>query len=128
MKIVVGYDGSERAKKALKVAQKHAKAFEGKIYIITVGKAEESAEDIVKAQRKLELAVKFVENWGIACEGHFLIDPLEPGAVLVKFAEDHEVDEIIIGVIKKTKVQKFLLGSDAQYVILHSPCMVITVK
>ncbi len=38
------------------------------------------------------------------------------------------VDEIIIGVVKKSKVQKFLFGSNAQYVLLHAPCMVIAVK
>ena len=53
---------------------------------------------------------------------------MEPGEDIVRFAEDHHVDEIIIGVIKKSKVQKILSGSNAQYVILHSPCMVIAIK
>jgi nucleotide-binding universal stress UspA family protein len=53
---------------------------------------------------------------------------MDPGEDLIQFAEYNDADEIIIGVTKKSKVQKFLLGSNAQYVILHSPCMVIKIK
>jgi len=130
MKIVVGYDASDAAKEALKVAKKHARAFDGKIYVLTsvVGGPEGRAKDIFDAERNLENAIKSIEKDGIPCEEHLLIRGMEPGEDIVKFAEDNQADEIIIGVIKKSKVQKFLLGSNAQYVILHSPCMVITVK
>jgi len=130
MKIVVGYDGSDEAKEALKVAKKHARAFDGKIHVLTslVGGSWERAEDISEARSNLEEAIKFIEKDGIPCEEHLLIRGLKPGEDIVQFAEDHQADEIIIGVIKKSKVQKFLLGSNAQYVILHSPCMVIAVK
>ena len=130
MKIVVGYDGSDAANEALNVAKKNARAFDGIIYVITslVGGTEESAEEIIKARSQLENAVKSIQKEGIPCEEHFLIRGMEPGEDIVQFAEDHQADEIIIGVIKKSKVQKFLLGSNAQYVILHSPCMVIAVK
>jgi len=130
MKIVVGYDGSDAANEALNVAKKHARAFDGRIYVITslVGGTEESAEEIIKARSQLENAVKSIQKEGIPCEEHLLIRGMEPGEDIVQFAEDHQADEIIIGVIKKSKVQKFLLGSNAQYVILHSPCMVIAVK
>jgi nucleotide-binding universal stress UspA family protein len=130
MKIVVGYDGSNAANEALNVAKKHARAFDGRIYLITslVGGTEESAEEIIKARNQLENAVKSIQKEGIPCEEHLLIRGMEPGEDIVQFAEDHQADEIIIGVIKKSKVQKFLLGSNAQYVILHSPCVVIAVK
>jgi nucleotide-binding universal stress UspA family protein len=130
MNIVVGYDGSDAAREALKVAKKHAKAFDGKVYIVTsfVGGTRESAEDIIKAKSQLENAVKFIQKEGVPCEEHLLIRGMDPGEDIVRFAEDHQADEIVIGVIKKSRVQKFLLGSNAQYVILHSPCMVIAVK
>jgi len=130
MKIVVGYDGSDAAKEALNVAKKHARAFEGKIYLIMslVGGTAESAEEIMKAKSLLENAAKSVQKEGLPCEEHLLIRGMQPGEDIVRFAEDHQADEIAIGVIKKSKVQKFLLGSNAQYVILHSPCMVIAVK
>lgn len=130
MKILVGYDGSDAAKEALKVAKKHAKAFDGKIYVLTslIGGTKESAEDIIEARNNLEDAVKSIEKDGIPCEQHLLVRGMDPGEDLVQFAEDNEADEMIIGIKKKSRVQKFLLGSNAQYVILHSPCMVIAVK
>jgi nucleotide-binding universal stress UspA family protein len=46
----------------------------------------------------------------------------------VKFAEDEKMDQIFIGIIKKSKVGKFITGSTAQYVILNAPCPVVTVQ
>jgi nucleotide-binding universal stress UspA family protein len=130
MKILVGYDGSDAAKEALNVAKKHAKAFNGKIYILTslFGGTGERAKDIFEARSNLEDAVKSVEKDGIPCEEHLLIRGMDPGEDIVQFAKDHSADEIIIGIIKKSRVQKILMGSNAQYVILHSPCAVVAVK
>jgi nucleotide-binding universal stress UspA family protein len=130
MKILVGYDGSDAAKKALNVAKKHAKAFNGKIYILTslVGGTGEREKDIYEAESNLEDAVKSIEKDGIPCEEHLLIRGMDPGEDIVQFANDHGADEIIIGIIKKSRVQKILMGSNAQYVILHSPCVVVAVK
>lgn len=130
MKIVVGYDGSDAAKEAVRVAEKQARAFDGKIYLVTslAGETAGNEKAIEKAKSALGKVFKFLDNRGIACEEHLLIRGMEPGEDIVKFAEDLQADEIVIGVHKKSKVQKFLLGSNAQHVILRSPCMVIAVK
>lgn len=44
---------------------------------------------------------------------------------------DNRKDEnmkIIVGIEKKSKVGKFIFGSNAQYVILEARCPVMTVK
>ena len=53
---------------------------------------------------------------------------LTPGEDLVEFAREHGSDEIIVGVERRSKVSKLLLGSTAQFVILNAPCPVVTVK
>jgi len=130
MKILVGYDGSEVSKRALELAKKHAGAFGGKIYVLTsmVGGPMEPVEDIEEAKVSLAKAIQVIKKDGISCEEHLLIRGDEPGEDIVQFAEENDIDEIIMGVIKKSKVDKFLFGSNAQYVILHAPCPVITVK
>ena len=53
---------------------------------------------------------------------------MAPGEDIVQFSEENDADEVIVGVVKISKVGKLLMGSTAQYVILHSPCPVISVK
>jgi nucleotide-binding universal stress UspA family protein len=57
-----------------------------------------------------------------------LIRGLSAGEDLVEFANENEVDEIIVGVKRRSKVGKLLMGSTAQYVILQAECPVVTVK
>ena len=57
-----------------------------------------------------------------------MVSSRSSGENLVWFAELENIDEIIIGVRRRSKVGKLLLGSTAQYVVLHAPCPVITIK
>ena len=72
MKILVGYDETRVAEAALKLAHKHARAFDAKIYIIN--SLEQSPtlkkEDIDKAESKLEKIKTSFEADGIACEAN----------------------------------------------------------
>jgi nucleotide-binding universal stress UspA family protein len=129
MKILVGYDGSDLAKKALKLAQEHAKAFGAEVIHVLHSKV----TDLPKKQHKLDEqdmdeVRSFIEEGGCTCETHLLIRNMEPGSHLVKFAEEHAIDEIIIGVKMRSKVGKLLMGSTAQHVILEASCPVVSVK
>jgi len=130
MKIMVGYDGSNAAKNALNLAKMHAKAFRAKVYILTsmVKGSEKQLEEIRNTEHELEYIKSQIEEEKIPCEIHLLIRGLTPGDDLVQFAKDHGADEIIVGVEKKSKVGKFVFGSNAQYVILEAHCPVVTVK
>jgi nucleotide-binding universal stress UspA family protein len=41
---------------------------------------------------------------------------------------ENQIKEIVVGVKRRSKVGKLLMGSTAQYVILKADCPVITVK
>ncbi|MBT8350274.1 MAG: universal stress protein [Deltaproteobacteria bacterium] len=130
MKILVGYDGSNSGKEALKLAKNHALAFEGEVEVITSMQkgTEKDQEDMDQAKRGLEYAeVLFKEN-NISCKTHLLIRGLTPGEDLVEFAKENNIDEIVVGVKRRSKVGKLLMGSHAQYVILNAHCPVVTVK
>ncbi len=130
MKILVGYDGTNAAKEALSLAKEHAKAFSGAVNIVTsMEKGTESQrEEIEQAERGLEWAKSVFEENDIDCKTHLLIRGLMPGEDLVQFAEENNVDEIIVGVKRRSKVGKLLMGSTAQYVILKANCPVVSVK
>jgi nucleotide-binding universal stress UspA family protein len=130
MKILVGYDGSAPAKEALKLARKHAAVFGATVDVIA--SMEEGTGDqlpeIEKAERGLEWAKSLFAEKDIPCTTHLMIRGLSPGEDLVNFAKDNKVDEIIVGVKRRSKVGKLIMGSTAQYVILEANCPVVSVK
>ena len=130
MKIMVCYDDSRSSKEALRLAKEHARAFNGSITIVTsMTKGTDSEkQDIEKAEVDLEFEKKSCIEDGIECKTHLLIRGLSAGEDLVQFAQDENIEEIIIGVKRRSKVEKLVFGSTAQYVILKSHCPVVTVK
>ena len=131
MKILVGYDGSNEAKDALKLARKHAKAFDAKIEVVKSLTRNHPLDHsfIQAAEEELEWEIRDHFNGNnTSYETHLLVSSRSTGKSLVWFAELEKIDEIIIGARKRSKVGKLLLGSTAQYVVLHAPCPVITIK
>ena len=130
MKILVGYDGTNSAKEALNLAKSHAKAFGASVEVVTsMQKGTESdRSDIEQAERGLEYAKSLFEKADISCNTHLLIRGLSPGEDLVEFANENQIGEIVVGVKRRSKVGKLLMGSTAQYVILTADCPVVTVK
>lgn len=130
MKILVGYDGSNVAKEALKLARRHARAFGASVDIITSMESGTESEQMAidNAERGLEWAKTLFDEKGVPCKTHLLIRGMSPGEDLVQFAREQEIDEIVVGVKRRSKVEKILMGSTAQYVVLQAHCPVVSVK
>jgi len=131
MNIMVAYDGSVEARDALKLAQKHLKSFGGKIKVVkSVTRAHPLDHLVIQAaEEELEREIRRQLNGNkTSYETRLVVSSNSTGKNIIWFAEIVEVDEIIIGARKRSKVGKFLLGSTAQYVVLHAPCPVITIK
>jgi nucleotide-binding universal stress UspA family protein len=130
MKILVGYDGNNSSKEALKVARKHALSFGASVDVVTSMEkgTEQEQRAIEDAELGLEWAKSMFEEKGVSCKTHLLIRGMAPGEDLVQFAKDNKVDEIVVGVKRRSKVGKILMGSTAQFVVLQAPCPVVCVK
>ena len=130
MKFLVGYDGTESSQRALTLAAEQAKRAEALIYVVTSmeGGEKESWEEIKKVEEDLEKAKDLLLKEHIQCETIQLARGLSPGEDLVKFAEDNSIDIIFLGIKKKSRTRKILLGSTAQFIILKGPCPVTTTK
>jgi nucleotide-binding universal stress UspA family protein len=130
MKFLVGYNGSKEAKAALELAAAHAAIFKATVIVMTSmeGGTGEKIDEIGKVEYDLKSARQFLEEKGVACETQQLARGLSPGEDIVRFAEENQVDQLFVGVEKKSKTRKMFLGSTAQFVILKSPCPVTTVK
>ena len=130
MKLLLAYNGTKEAEAALALAKTHAKIFEAKLVVISSseGGKGEKLEDINKIKRDLESIQEDLSKDGIDCEVEQLARGLAPGEDIVLFAEENEVDQIYVGIRKKSRTSKLILGSTAQFIILKAKCPVTSAK
>ena len=130
MKILVGFDGSNVSKEAVSLAEKHANSFKAEIILAhsIVGGPEVPRKDFEMAENNLEFEKNRLLDNKISSESILSVRGLEAGEDLVQLADENKVDEIIIGVRRRSKVGKLLFGSTAQFVILNASCPVVSVK
>jgi nucleotide-binding universal stress UspA family protein len=132
MKILVCYDGSGEAKEALKEAEKQARAFDGEVLVVASHVIDDQAypKRIEPTELGLKEAQAFLDERGIPCKTLLAFRGFEDtaGEHLRTVAEKEAVQEIVVGVRKRSKVGKLLLGSTAQYLILRAGCPVLCVK
>ncbi|MDY9927148.1 universal stress protein [Methanosarcina sp.] len=140
-KIMVATDGSEPVKKAVDTAIEIAKLSGAKLYAVyvvasggyTVGHPrdigwERAMKEHLSAEGKE--ATAYVENVGnaAAVEVESIFLEGSPANEIVDFAEENDIDLIVMGTLGKTGFQKILLGSVAQNVVRHSRKAVLVVK
>lgn len=137
-KIMIATDGSKQVEKAVEAAVQLAKITGARLYAVYVIASagytprnfgwEESLRKILEAEAKK--AVTFVEEAGkvsgvkvepVILEGH-------PADRIMKFAEQEDMDLIVMGTLGRTGLDRFLLGSIAENVVRHSKTPVMVVK
>lgn len=130
MNILVAYDGTKEAKEAVRLAVRHAKAFNARIILAysMVGGPEIPRKEFEHAEKELQTQEILLKEKGLACETLLSVRGLETGEDIVKLAEEKQAEEIIIGIQRKSKVGKLLFGSTAQYIILNASCPVVTTR
>jgi nucleotide-binding universal stress UspA family protein len=130
MKYMVGYNASPSAHRALELAAGEAKRSGALMFVVTSveGGSGETLQDIQSVEDRLRAAKTLLTQEHIPCETIQLARGLSPGEDLVKFAQDNGIDHIFLGIEKKSRTRKILLGSTAQFVILRGPCPVTTIK
>ena len=130
MKFLVAYNGTKEAEAALALAKTHAKIFGAKLVVISSseGGKGEKLEDINKIKRDLENIQEDLSKDGIDCDVEQLARGLAPGEDIVLFAAENEVDQIYVGIRKKSRTSKLILGSTAQFIILKAKCPVTSAK
>jgi nucleotide-binding universal stress UspA family protein len=130
MKFLVAYSGSAESRAALKLAIDHASLFSAKVFVITSmeGGHSEKPEDIARVNRELKQVRQQLTDAGLEHEVHETARGLTPGEDIVRFAKENGIGQIFVGIEKRSRTRKLLLGSTAQYIILKATCPVITIK
>jgi len=130
MKFLVAYNGTKESEAALELAKAHAKIFGAELVVISSseGGKGEKPEDINKIKHDLESIQERLTIDGIVCQVDQLARGLTPGEDIALYAEENEIDQVYVGIRKKSRTSKLILGSTAQYIILKAKCPVVSVK
>lgn len=138
MAILVAYDGSHPAQKAVKRAVRAAD--EEEIILLRVIEAAdgmlEAGIDIVQNRLKERQEQETNELFGEITEVletesvEFRIETAvgKPARTVVSFAEENDVSEIVIGSHGREGVSRVLLGNVAENVVRRAPVTVIVVR
>lgn len=135
MKILLFCKSIEGNNRLLEIAVEQAKAFNASVDIISCvsEKSEIPSEVTEEITEKVKNALqdykeKIFKPAGIDCNTEVIVTIGSLGEEVVVYAENNDIDTIIMSVQKRSKVGKVFFGSTSQYVILEAPCKVLTVK
>jgi len=130
MKLLVAYNGTKESEAALALAKTHARIFNAKLVVVSSseGGKGEKIEDINKIKQDLEKIQQGISKDGLECEVEQLARGLTPGEDIVLYAAENDIDQIYVGIRKKSRTSKLILGSTAQFIILKAGCPVTSVK
>jgi nucleotide-binding universal stress UspA family protein len=129
MRILVAYNGSTAAKRALTVAQRRARALSGELIICSSAdgaELEESTETTLNSG--LREAEMLCQACGVPCKTQLAIGKKTAAEDIIACAEELKVDEIVVGIKKRSQLGKMIFGSTARMLIMHATCPVLTVK
>jgi nucleotide-binding universal stress UspA family protein len=131
IRIMVGFNAYFTSDRVIQVAIDHAKAFKGKLFIVTsvVGHSLDNTGQLAnqEAQHRRDRLKKLLESEGIPHELHLLVREDSAGEDLIKFAREHHIDEIIIGFKKRSTIGEIVFGSNYRHIITSAPCPIVTV-
>jgi nucleotide-binding universal stress UspA family protein len=95
IKILECCDKSELCEDALKLAKKHAEAFKGEVIALTSLYVPDAVA-IQEAEQALAAASKIFDEGFVQFTAEVSARGMNSGEELVRFAQEHEIDEIIV--------------------------------
>jgi nucleotide-binding universal stress UspA family protein len=136
--IVVGYSANSRGQRALDEAKTYARVHRLPLHVIRyvpheVGESPTKVREDLKASEAAEEALQALRDQ-LAAEGFDVTTEVLHGMyggaaeALLSEAERVDAELIVIGVRRRSAVDKLLLGSVAQEVLLRANCPVLAVK
>ena len=124
--IVVGYVPTKEGQAALSRAAQEAKLRDTSLVVVNSARGGDMSEAEVRLA--LEALVADLVAQGIEVDLRSPVRGLEPAEDLIAIAEQIDAEFIVIGLRRRTPVGKLILGSNAQRILLDSPCPVLAVK
>ena len=130
-RIMVGINAHYTSDLVLSVAKEHARAFDATLVLFcsVVGHAMNAtgALDDDGAEERMVRLKESLDAEGIPYEAHVVARGESAGDDIVRFAEEHDIDQIVMGFKQRSAIGEMVFGSNYRYVIAKAPCPVVTV-
>ena len=129
MTVVVGYLATAEGREGLSSAVAEARRRGTDLVVVVSEKARPPAPEVL-AQREADfVAVRSnAAASDVALEIRVLDERHDVSEDLIEVAQEVDADVIVIGLRRRSPVGKLILGSNAQRILLESPCPVLAVK
>lgn len=127
MAVVVGYVPTETGYLAVTEAEREAASLDVPIVIVNVIGPEGFVKPTAADERTLDAVVAALEAKGVAHEVRQVNTTDSPAEVLLAVAAAENAKLIVLGLHRRSRLQKALLGSTAQTVLREASCSVLTV-
>jgi nucleotide-binding universal stress UspA family protein len=135
-KLLLAYDGSEAAIQALSHAVDLARAFGAPMHVLSVVRPPDfggmvETEAVIEQSRQHYQSVLRTVQSKLAQEPfktHVHIVVGHPSEQIVRFAEGHGIDHIVVGHRGHSLFDRWLIGSVARQVVAYAPCAVTVVR
>jgi nucleotide-binding universal stress UspA family protein len=135
-KILLAYDGSDPAKKALDAALDLARKYQAELYVLTVAQPPDFGEDVETEaiiensrsyhERTLTPVKDLVAMSGV--KAVFEVAVGHPAEQIIYHADRYHVDLIVLGHRGKSLFRRLLLGSVSKQVVQYADRTVLVVR
>lgn len=129
MAVVVGYLATREGRQGMAGALDEAARRGATLVIVVSEKSTAPAPEIIagRDQELLDFSGQAAER-GVVCEVEILAERHDVAEDLIAVATERDASVIVIGLRRRSPVGKLILGSNAQRILLDSPCPVLAVK
>lgn len=95
------------------------------VSLVSVGTDDDELHRVEVVKAQVEAAAQGLRDEGYEVRSTVQVSTIGLGAELARIADNAGADLIVIGLAKRSRVGKALLGSDAQTVMMNATCPVL---
>lgn len=135
-RLLIAYDGSDSARAAFEFAHSMAKQYGAELHVVAVAQPPEFGSD-VETEAVIEQGRENYNRILLPLRGRLAKESMKavfdvlvghPAEQVVRYAEAHHIDHIVVGHRGRTLFERWLIGSVARQILVYAPCSVTMVR
>jgi nucleotide-binding universal stress UspA family protein len=133
-KLLVAYDGSAAARAAFDFGAELALKYGAELHVVAVARppefgTEEETEAVIEQSRAhYEQLLEALKPKLARQSANFTVAVGHPADQIIRYAESHAIDHIVVGHRGRTLFERLLVGSVARQVVAHARCGVSVLR